>query len=35
LVLTGERDKGKFFSNGLQLELVKPGDGFFKEVYYK
>lgn len=35
LVLTGERDKGKFFSNGLQLELVKPGDGFFKDVYYK
>ncbi|GAA5902368.1 enoyl-CoA hydratase/isomerase family protein [Sporobolomyces salmoneus] len=33
LVLTGESGKGKFFSNGLQLELVKPG--FWKNQYYK
>lgn len=31
-MLTGERDKNKFFSNGLQLEIVKPG--FFKDIYY-
>lgn len=34
LVLTGERDKGKFFSNGLQLELVPGCPGFFRDVYY-
>ena len=30
LVLTGERLKNKFFSNGLQLELVAECPGFFK-----
>ncbi|GAA5841013.1 hypothetical protein JCM3766R1_006637 [Sporobolomyces carnicolor] len=33
LVLTGESGKGKFFSNGLQLDLVKQG--FWKDQYYK
>ncbi|GAA5982136.1 hypothetical protein JCM5350_003468 [Sporobolomyces pararoseus] len=33
LVLTGESSKGKFFSNGLQLDLVKKG--FWKDQYYK
>ncbi|GAA5836086.1 hypothetical protein JCM5353_003504 [Sporobolomyces roseus] len=32
LVLAGESDKGKFFSNGLQLDLVKQG--FWKDQYY-
>ncbi|GAA5941313.1 enoyl-CoA hydratase/isomerase family protein [Sporobolomyces koalae] len=32
VILTGESDKGKFFSNGLQLELVKKG--FWKDQYY-
>ncbi|GAA6006705.1 hypothetical protein JCM11491_003151 [Sporobolomyces phaffii] len=32
LVLTGESDKGKFFSNGLQLDLVEKG--FWKDQYY-
>ncbi|GAA5871738.1 hypothetical protein JCM1840_003985, partial [Sporobolomyces johnsonii] len=36
LVLTGERKKGKFFSNGLQLELVGSCDGsFWTDYYYK
>ena len=30
LVLTGERSKNKFFSNGLQLELVAECPGFFR-----
>ncbi|GAA5883006.1 hypothetical protein JCM16303_006786 [Sporobolomyces ruberrimus] len=32
LILAGESDKGKFFSNGLQLDLVKKG--FWKDQYY-
>ncbi|GAA5931177.1 hypothetical protein JCM1841_003479, partial [Sporobolomyces salmonicolor] len=36
LVLTGERKKGKFFSNGLQLELVGSCEGsFWTDYYYK
>ncbi|GAA6062515.1 hypothetical protein JCM10212_001565 [Sporobolomyces blumeae] len=32
MILAGEGTKGKFFSNGLQLELVGPG--FWKDQYY-
>merc|ERR1711939_369546 len=35
LVLTGERDKGKFFSNGLQLEVLADYPTFFRDYYYK
>ncbi|KAL7339898.1 ClpP/crotonase-like domain-containing protein [Rhodotorula toruloides] len=35
LVLTGERTKGKFFSNGLQLACLAEYPTFFKDYYYK
>lgn len=35
LVLTGETVNHKFFSNGLQLELVAECPGFFKDYFYK
>lgn len=35
LVFTGEREKNKFFSNGLQLEEVATTPHFFKDYYYK
>ncbi|GEM11353.1 enoyl-CoA hydratase/isomerase family protein [Rhodotorula toruloides] len=35
LVLTGERNKGKFFSNGLQLACLAEYPTFFKDYYYK
>ncbi|BGP20709.1 hypothetical protein JCM10213_001045 [Rhodosporidiobolus nylandii] len=34
LVLTGERGKKKFFSNGLNLECLKEYPSFFKDYYY-
>ncbi|GAA5927075.1 hypothetical protein JCM3775_002440 [Rhodotorula graminis] len=35
LVLTGERVAGKFFSNGLQLEVLADYPTFFRDYYYK
>lgn len=35
LVLTGERSKGKFFSNGLQLACLAEYPTFFKDYYYR
>ncbi|KAL8280488.1 hypothetical protein RQP46_007136 [Phenoliferia psychrophenolica] len=34
LVITGERDKHKFFSNGLDLAVSQEYMGFFKDYYY-
>ncbi|GAA5974623.1 hypothetical protein JCM11641_007028 [Rhodosporidiobolus odoratus] len=34
LVLTGESEVGKFFSNGLQLECMKEYPTFFQDYYY-
>lgn len=33
-MLTGERVKNKFFSNGLELDLVRECPGFFKVSMY-
>ncbi|KAM0749676.1 ClpP/crotonase [Meredithblackwellia eburnea MCA 4105] len=34
LVITGEREKNKFFSNGLDLMAANEHMGFFKDYYY-
>ncbi|KAK4056378.1 hypothetical protein OIO90_002521 [Microbotryomycetes sp. JL221] len=34
LILTGETKQHKFFSNGLQLDLVPDCPGFFRDYYY-